>query len=76
MYTIIVGGIAGWLASTIMKGKGMGIVMNIVLGILGAFVGFYFLPFIGLSIGGFLGEIVRPTIGAIVILFIAKVLAN
>jgi len=76
LYAIVVGGIAGWLASTIMKGKGMGIIMNVILGVLGAFVGAYILPILGLSIKGWMSGIVSPTVGAIVVLFVAKILAK
>ncbi len=37
--SLIVGGIAGWLAGMIMKGKGLGILMNIVVGIIGGRTG-------------------------------------
>jgi uncharacterized membrane protein YeaQ/YmgE (transglycosylase-associated protein family) len=49
---IIVGGIAGWLASNIVKGGGMGLVGNVVLGIVGAIVAGWLLPLIGLGLGG------------------------
>ena len=71
LYSLIVGGIAGWLASTFMKGEGMGILMNIILGIVGAFVGAWVLPMLGVTItGGMLGQIFRSTCGAVLVLFI------
>jgi uncharacterized membrane protein YeaQ/YmgE (transglycosylase-associated protein family) len=82
VYTLAIGGIAGWLASSFMKGKGMGIVMNIILGILGAIVGSFLFPFLGILLGievtgeGLLGAIVKPTIGAIIVLYLAKSLAK
>ena len=47
---IIVGGIAGWLASSIVKGGGMGLVGNVVLGIVGAIVAGFLLPAIGIGL--------------------------
>lgn len=54
----------------------MGIIMNVLLGIVGAFVGTYILPLIGLSIEGWLSDIIRPTICALIVLFVAKILAD
>ena len=39
LYTVIVGAIAGWLAGQIKQGMGFGVIGNIVLGIIGAFIG-------------------------------------
>ncbi|HKL49983.1 MAG TPA: GlsB/YeaQ/YmgE family stress response membrane protein, partial [Wenzhouxiangellaceae bacterium] len=36
---LIIGGLAGWIAGLLVKGRGQGIVMNIVVGIVGAFIG-------------------------------------
>ena len=48
---IIVGGIAGWLAEQFMKSQ-MGLVMNIVVGIIGAAVASWLFGMLGLSLGG------------------------
>lgn len=77
LVVIIIGGIAGWLASTLIKGRGMGIPMNVLVGILGAFVGAHLLPILGIQIGGgLLGTILSPTIGAIVILVLVRFLSR
>lgn len=83
LYTIIIGGLAGWIASTLMKGRGMGILMNIILGILGAFVGQAIFNALHVS-GGVLGirtgsalmDIISATVGAVVVLFIARMLSK
>ncbi len=68
---LIVGGVAGWLAGVIMKGGGLGLIGNIIVGIIGAFIGGWLLPQLGVSIGsGIVGAIVTATIGAVVLLFI------
>jgi uncharacterized membrane protein YeaQ/YmgE (transglycosylase-associated protein family) len=48
---IIIGGIAGWLAEQFMKSQ-MGLVMNIVLGIIGAAVASWLFGFLGITFGG------------------------
>jgi len=72
LYSIIIGGIAGWLAGTLMKGGGFGILMNIVLGIVGGFVGGWLFDKLGITImDGTIGDLIEGVIGAVVILFIA-----
>ncbi len=49
---LIVGAVAGWLAGLIVKGVGFGLIGNIVVGIVGAFIAAWLLPKIGIAIGG------------------------
>ncbi|NRA51702.1 MAG: GlsB/YeaQ/YmgE family stress response membrane protein [Phaeodactylibacter sp.] len=72
LYTLIVGAIAGWLAGKIMKGEGFGLLINIILGIVGAYVGNWLFNQLGISVAdGTLGTILTSTAGAVVILFLA-----
>ena len=75
---LIVGAIAGWLASLIMKGgSSYGLVGDIVLGIVGAIVAGWLLPRLGILIGGgILGEIINATIGAIVVIFVVRMISR
>ncbi len=70
IYMLIVGAVAGWLAGQVMKGRGFGIVGNIILGIVGAIVGGYLLgTVLGISLGGGLvGTILTALIGAVAVL--------
>lgn len=75
LYILLIGAIAGWLAGQLWKGGGFGLLWNIVLGIVGAFVGGWLLGKLGVSVN--LGSptvslIVTSVIGAVVVLFIAK----
>jgi len=72
---LLVGAVAGWLAGLIVKGYGYGLLGNIVIGIVGAFVAGLVLPRLGLSIGGgILGAIVHATIGAVILLFLIRLI--
>ena len=72
---LLVGGVAGWLAGLIVRGGGFGIVGNIAVGIVGAFIAGFLFPAIGISLGaGIVGSIVHATIGAVVLLLIVRVL--
>ena len=75
IYFIIIGGIAGWLAGNIMKGGGFGLVMNIVLGIIGGMVGGWVFSFLGISTdGGTIGSLVTALAGAVLILYVARLI--
>jgi uncharacterized membrane protein YeaQ/YmgE (transglycosylase-associated protein family) len=70
---LVVGVVAGWLAGQLLRGTGFGLVADLCIGIIGAFVGNWLLPKLGihLSLGSHLmNEIVSATIGAIVLLLI------
>ncbi|MGM0496802.1 MAG: GlsB/YeaQ/YmgE family stress response membrane protein [Bacteroidota bacterium] len=68
---LIVGAIAGWLGSLIYRGRGLGIIGNIIVGILGGFVGHWLLGELGIYLGGgLIGAILTGAIGAIIILLL------
>lgn len=72
LYSIIIGAIAGLLAGKIMKGGGFGLIINIVLGIIGGFVGSWLFGVLGFSIAeGWIGDLIQGIIGAVAILFVA-----
>jgi len=73
--TLLIGAVAGWLGSTIYKGSGLGILGNIVVGIIGSFVGYWLLGKLGISLGsGWVGALLTGAIGAIVILAILNLI--
>lgn len=72
---LIIGAIAGWLAGLIVKGHGQGLLVNIVVGILGAVVASFLFPAIGLVIGGagsMIGSIIYATLGAVILLVVLR----
>ena len=69
---IVVGGIAGWLAEQFMKSD-MGLLMNILLGIVGAAVASWLFSLIGFSFGpGWVGYLIAGFIGAVILIFIVR----
>ena len=75
LYWIVVGLIAGWLAGVVMKGGGYGIVVDIVLGMLGAIVGGWIFSMLGIGAGGgLIGGIIVAFIGAVVLVAISRAL--
>jgi len=71
IWWLIVGLVAGWAAGKIMKGKGYGAFMDIVLGIAGAVVGGFLLGFLRLG-GGLIGSIIVATMGACLLVWLAR----
>jgi uncharacterized membrane protein YeaQ/YmgE (transglycosylase-associated protein family) len=70
---LIVGAVAGWLAGMIVKGGGFGLLGDIVVGIIGAFVGGWLLTRLGVTIGvGLTSVIATATIGAVALLTLLR----
>ncbi|MDX2043368.1 MAG: GlsB/YeaQ/YmgE family stress response membrane protein [Acidobacteriota bacterium] len=68
---LLVGAAAGWIAGNLMRGGGFGLVGNIVVGIIGAFLGSWLLGLLKVSIGsGLINSLVTSVIGAVVLLFL------
>lgn len=70
IYFLLIGLVAGWLAGQIMKGRGFGLIGNLVIGVIGAVVGGWLFGILGLSAYGTIGSIVTATVGAVVLLFV------
>jgi uncharacterized membrane protein YeaQ/YmgE (transglycosylase-associated protein family) len=72
---LFVGLVAGWLAGQIVRGTGLGIVGDIVVGVLGAFIGTWVLEQLHIALGsGIVAEIINATIGAILLLVVVRLL--
>ncbi|WP_372778512.1 GlsB/YeaQ/YmgE family stress response membrane protein [Litorivivens sp.] len=71
---LLIGGIAGWLAGLLIKGGGYGILGNSVIGIVGAVVGGSVFNALGIYAGGIIGSIVTATVGAILLLFLVRLI--
>jgi uncharacterized membrane protein YeaQ/YmgE (transglycosylase-associated protein family) len=70
---LFVGLIAGWLAGQIVRGTGFGLIGDMLIGIVGAFIGDWLFPQLGLRLGiGILGAIINATIGAILLLIVLR----
>ncbi len=72
---IIIGGLAGWLAEQFMKSN-MGMIMNIVLGVVGAVVANALLGFFGIVLGGWIGYLIAGFIGACILIAIARMFSR
>ena len=64
---IIIGGLAGWIASGLMK-TDTGIFLNVVLGIIGAAIASFLFGILGISFGGWIGYLIAGVIGACILI--------
>ncbi len=72
---LFIGLVAGWLAGQIVRGTGFGIVGDILIGVVGAFIGSWLLPRVGIHLGaGTINEIINATIGAVLLLLVVRFL--
>ena len=74
VWFLLIGLIAGWLASVIMGSGGYGILGDIIVGIIGALIGGYVFRLLGIATYGLLGTIITATVGAIVLIALLRVI--
>jgi uncharacterized membrane protein YeaQ/YmgE (transglycosylase-associated protein family) len=73
---IVIGLIAGWLAGKISQGRGFGCLANLVLGLVGALLGGWIFMKLGVLGGGMIYSIVAATVGAVILVAIAKLFSG
>ena len=70
---LLIGAIAGWWAGQIVRGTGFGLLGDIVIGIVGAFIASLLFPRLGIQLGGgILAAIIAATLGAVILLIIMR----
>ena len=72
---LIIGAVAGWLAGKIVEGAGFGLIVDIIVGIVGAFIGGWLAGVLGIDIGGgLIGSIIVAVVGAVVLLLALRLI--
>ena len=74
IWFLIIGIVAGWLAGKLVRGAGFGLVGDLVLGVIGAFVGGWVLGLAGVTACVLIGRLVSATFGAILLVFLVRLL--
>ena len=72
VWWLIVGLIAGFLASVVMRGGGYGVVGDIVVGLIGALIGGFLASLVGLGASGFVGTVIVAFIGACILIALLR----
>src|SRR5256885_2711366 len=73
---LFLGLIAGWLAGKIARGRGFGCIADIVLGLVGSFIGGWVFVKLGIFGGGFWYSLAAATLGAVILVSIAHLFAG
>ncbi len=73
---VIIGLLAGWIAGTLTRGRGYGCIVDIVLGLIGSVIGGWIFTKLGIELWGFWGSLLGATVGAIVLVAIARLFAG
>lgn len=71
---LAIGAAAGWIAGQLTKGRGFGLIVNTLVGIVGAVVGGLLFDQLGIIATGLLGTLVAAVIGAMVLLFLVRLI--
>lgn len=71
---ILVGVVAGWIAGIITKGSGFGIIVDMVVGIVGAFIGNYVLAHFNVLPGGLIGLLISAVLGAVILITVVALI--
>jgi len=73
---LFVGGIIGWVAGIITRGRGFGVLGDIVIGIVGAMLGGWISNVLGLSIGSSFGMFLMAVLGAVVLVGLTRLVVR
>ena len=76
LWWLVVGLVAGFLASLVMRGGGYGIVGDIIVGLVGAFIGGFLASLVGLGSSGLIGTIIIAFIGACILIAILRLVSR
>ncbi|HZP48951.1 MAG TPA: GlsB/YeaQ/YmgE family stress response membrane protein [Vicinamibacterales bacterium] len=72
VWQIVIGILAGFLAGQIMRGRGYGVLIDLVLGIVGSVLGGFVFGLLGLYATGLIGRLVVATAGAVLLIYVAR----
>jgi uncharacterized membrane protein YeaQ/YmgE (transglycosylase-associated protein family) len=73
---LLLGLIAGWLAGKLARGRGFGCITDIILGLIGSFIGGWVFTKLGIFGGGFLFSLAAATLGAVILVAIAHLFSG
>jgi len=76
IWWIIIGLLAGWIAGHLTRGRGFGCLVDVILGLIGAVIGGWIFTRLGISALGFFGSLAAATVGAILLVAIARLFAG
>jgi uncharacterized membrane protein YeaQ/YmgE (transglycosylase-associated protein family) len=76
LWTIVIGILAGWLAGQIVKGRGMGLGVDLLVGVVGSILGGWIFALVGLAAYGLIARLIMATAGAVALLLLVRALKH
>jgi uncharacterized membrane protein YeaQ/YmgE (transglycosylase-associated protein family) len=73
---IVIGLLAGWIAGHLTRGRGFGCIVDVILGLIGAVIGGWIFTRLGVALWGFWGSLAAATVGAVILVAIARLFAG
>ena len=73
LISLALGAVAGWLAGIVMNSRGT-LLRNIIIGIIGGFLGSFVFGLLGISFAGYLGTVIESAAGACILIFLFRLL--
>lgn len=74
IWFLLIGLIAGWLAGKVVRGGGFGVIGDMIVGVIGAFLGGWLFGVLGISAGGLIGSLITAFVGAVVLILLLRVI--
>lgn len=76
IFFLLIGLLAGWISGSLVRGRGFGILGDIVIGVIGALIGGYLFRALSITAYGFLGSLIMATLGAVVFLLLIRLVKS
>lgn len=76
IWFLIIGAVAGWAAGKVTRGHGFGIWVDMIVGIIGAYVGGFAISLLGFSAYGTIGQLITSIIGAVIFLAVVRMFSG
>lgn len=72
LWVIVIGILAGWIAGKIMRGKGYGLLGDLIIGVIGSLLGSFIFGLVGLGAYGLIGRLIVAVVGAVILLWLIR----
>lgn len=72
LWFLLIGLAAGWLAGKVMKGSGYGLIGDLIIGVIGAYLGAWIFGLLHIAAGGLIGLLVTAFVGAVVLVWLLR----
>jgi uncharacterized membrane protein YeaQ/YmgE (transglycosylase-associated protein family) len=72
LWVIIIGILAGWIAGKIMRGRGFGLLGDLIVGVIGSLLGSFIFGLVGFGAYGLIARLIVAVVGAVILLWLIR----